>query len=775
MLIYMDPFLQRKAFATFHYALNEKGYLLLGKSETPGSSSSLFASLGKKEKLYTRKSLPGKFMKVTSERGEENLKDKDYSIRSNDKKRDDFQKNADDILLSRYTPAGVIVNEQYEIVQFKGSTRDYLEPATGKASLSVLKMAFEGLSFELRNALHRSKSTREVFIKEGIPLASGKRFITIEVIPLLDIIDLYFLILFRETAAPVSLITNGQEVDNNNRKDEKDIRIEQLSKDLLLAREDMRSIAEDQEAVNEELQSVNEELLSGTEELQSLNEELETSKEELQSTNEELITVNQELFDRNGQFNQARLYSESIVSTISEPLIVLSPDFRVKSANRSFYKTFSITEEDTIDKILFELQSNQWDIPGLRNKLSRIFMEHEQFLEWETAYKFPIIGERTICYTAQPVQKDNGENWILLALNDMTDRKKVEKLLNQNVEEVKLILESLPQIAFTAAAKGSMTYFNNSFLDYTGLSLKEALGNGWQAILSSTQKDEVIKRWGDSISTGEPFEMEIQFKRKKDETYRWHLCRGLALKDDQGGINSWAGGATDINEQKTKEQAKDEFISIASHELKTPLTSAKAYLQMLELNMKEDTNAENLLLIRKANTSVNKVNALIKELLDVSKIKNGRLDFNITPFNFDEMVYFAKEEVEFSSPGHNIIITGAIEQPVNGDMARLQQVIINLLTNAVKYSPEADQVLLNMIMEDSQVKVSVTDSGIGIKKENFDKVFKRYYREDDRAVHFQGLGIGLSICHEIIVRHGGRIWVESKPGKGSTFYFTIPI
>ena len=138
-------------------------------------------------------------MHVASEHREETLKDKDYGLRSNEKKKDDLQKNADDILLSKYTPAGVIVNDQLDIVQFRGSTGEFLEPSPGKASLNVLKMAREGLSFELRNALHKSKSTNEPFSKEGISINNGKKLITIDVIPLLNSIDLHFLILFKDT------------------------------------------------------------------------------------------------------------------------------------------------------------------------------------------------------------------------------------------------------------------------------------------------------------------------------------------------------------------------------------------------------------------------------------------------------------------------------------------------------------------------------------------------------------------------------------------------
>jgi two-component system CheB/CheR fusion protein len=143
----------------------------------------------------------------------------------------------------------------------------------------------------------------------------------------------------------------------------------------------MRRITEDQEATNEELQSANEELLSGSEELQSLNEESETSKEELQSTNEELVTVNQELYDRNELLNLSRRFADATISTLHEPLVVLDKNFHIKSANHSFYKTFHLTEEQTLGKVLFELQDNGWDIPGLRKELGIIQKEKEKMIE----------------------------------------------------------------------------------------------------------------------------------------------------------------------------------------------------------------------------------------------------------------------------------------------------------------------------------------------------------------------------------------------------------
>ncbi|MEO8108895.1 MAG: chemotaxis protein CheB [Ginsengibacter sp.] len=771
VLIYMEPILQKKAFAIFHYALNEKGFLLLGKSESAGSSG-LFRQADKKDKVFTKKLSSGKFINVNSFSREEKLKDTDYAFRGNERNKDDFQKNADDILLAKYTPPGVIVNEQFDILQFRGSTGPYLEPSPGKASLNVLKMARYGLAFELRNGLHKAKAARKAFTKEGIPADDGKKVVSIEVIPLLNTIDLHFLILFRDHEVPVGKAKPG---DKENRQYKsiaaaKDARVLQLEKDLLQARENMRSITEDQEAANEELQSANEELLSGSEELQSLNEELETSKEELQSTNEELITVNQELFDRNEQYNRSRLYAEAIVTAAHEPLLVLNHNFTVKSANKAFFNIFALTEKETLGKVLFTLQNDGWNIFGLRDQLLRIQSKTEAWLEWETTYNFPGMGERTIVFNAQPIPEEDEKHLILLALDDITEKKKAGQL--QDLENLKLILDSVNQITFSTSAAGEFTYFNNYFLDYAGISLRQALEEGWLPFVKPQQQEEATKAWEHSISTLNNLNIELELKRKSDGMYRWHICRALAIVNEAGQVASWVGTATDIQEQKIKEKEKDDFVSIASHELKTPLTSAKAFVQLLEHGLKRK-NDDDLIFAEKASASIDRINELVAELLDVSKIQHGKFGLKVTSFDFNKMLIDVIESVQMITPSHKIMLENSVHQKVSGDHDRLGQVVNNLLNNAVKYSPKSDEILVRSSMQSGEIKVSVNDNGIGISKKNLNKVFDRYYREEGRAMQFQGLGISLSISKEIIQRHNGKIWAESEPGKGSTFYFTL--
>ncbi|HEY5391915.1 MAG TPA: PAS domain S-box protein, partial [Hanamia sp.] len=694
----------------------------------------------------------------------------------------------------------------------------------------------------------------------------------------------------------------------NKIKDARDARIADLEKELLRAREDMRSITEDQEAANEELQSANEELLSGSEELQTLNEELETSKEELQSTNEELITVNQELFDRNELYNHARLYAEAIVTTIHEPLLVLAKDFRIKSANQAFYKTFQLTEEKTLGKILFELENNGWDIPGLRSQLLKIQTKKEKFLEWELTYTFPVAGKRVIQFNVQPVQKENDESWILLAMDDITERvmaqeeikesesnlnnlihsspfaigllegknliissaneaiikilgkgsdiigkpyfelmpelveqgyRKVfdevyttgksfnavetavnilrngkmdtqyynfllfaQRNINNEIDGIGIIASEVTEIATyhqqlkeseerfhqvadlmpakvtTANPDGGVTYYNKAWLDYAGISTEELKEFGYHQIMHPDELEEFQKRLHEAGKTGTVMEMEMRFM-DKNGNYRWHLNRALPLMDNNGNLKMWIGATADIQEQKRREEEKNEFINIASHELKTPLTTTKLYIHLLKGNfsdeglLKNKSPEQNLFFVQKAEQSVERLQLLIEELLDVHKIKLGKLDLNITTFNFNEMLDNVIEEVQASSYNHTFIKAGLISLPFKGDKDRLQQVVINLLTNAAKYSPESDKVFITATEEEEMIKVAVKDQGVGIKKENLNKIFDLYYREET-ALPFQGFGIGLSIASEIIHRHNGNIWAESEPGKGTTVYFTIP-
>lgn len=426
VLIYLDSFLQKKALTTFNYSLNENGYLLLGHSETTAPAADLFSSWDKSERIYRKKTIAGRLLPAFTGRMASMSADNKFTMKK-EPERDDFQRSADDMVISRFSPPGVVVNEEVEIVQFRGLTGTWMEPSPGKPSLNVLKMVRPGLAFELRNALYKAKVNNTEVVKENIPiLVMGKsQVVTIEVIPLLNTAEHYYLILFRDPlVASHDLMRPDVEGAASHEKDEwvESERNRQLEKELAQLRNDMKAITEDQETVNGELQSANEELLSGGEELQSLNEELETSKEELQSTNEELTTLNLELFDRNEELNAARLYAESIVATIREPMIILDKNLKVKTANLSYYRKFKTSEENTEGKSFYELENGQWDVPALRTIFGNSLSVESSETDIEVVHKIKETGERVLLLNVcRFARKDHGEELILLAIEDVTD------------------------------------------------------------------------------------------------------------------------------------------------------------------------------------------------------------------------------------------------------------------------------------------------------------------------------------------------------------------
>jgi len=230
----------------------------------------------------------------------------------------------------------------------------------------------------------------------------------------------------------------------------------------------------------------------------------------------------------------------------------------------------------------------------------------------------------------------------------------------------------------------------------------------------------------------------------------------------------------EIEFRKQAEHKKDEFISIASHELKTPLTSVKGYIQLLQRSLDRDNKEMAKSHLEKASIQLEKLNELIVDLLDISKIESGKMKFNMQSFCADNMVNNAIEMLQQSNPDFKINKLGKTTETVFGDEMRLEQVVINFITNAIKYAPGTNQVNVTININDGKFYLAVKDFGIGISEGQQEKIFDKFYRVEDSSNRFNGLGIGLYICSEIIKRHGGTIGVKSVLNEGSEFHFIIP-
>lgn len=231
----------------------------------------------------------------------------------------------------------------------------------------------------------------------------------------------------------------------------------------------------------------------------------------------------------------------------------------------------------------------------------------------------------------------------------------------------------------------------------------------------------------------------------------------------------------DITDKKETDRRKDDFLSIASHELKTPLTTIKGFIQLLERMVPEDSSEKFVSTLGKVSVYVDRLNNLISELLDTSKIQSGKIEIHKDPFEIDKLIHDTVENLALATPSYTISINSETRATILGDELQISQVITNLVSNAIKYSPGTDTVDVYCNRVGNFVKISVRDHGMGISQQDQTKIFERFFRARDIQKKFPGMGIGLYICHEIIANHNGTLWVESEIGSGSTFNFTLPI
>jgi two-component system phosphate regulon sensor histidine kinase PhoR len=341
-------------------------------------------------------------------------------------------------------------------------------------------------------------------------------------------------------------------------------------------------------------------------------------------------------------------------------------------------------------------------------------------------------------------------------------------------EHFKYLANNIPQITWTNLPNGEVNYYNQQWHNYTGLSLQDSK-DGWNKIVHPEDLQSTMERFNASLKSGEVFQVENRLKNNADGTYRWHLNRAVPLRDENGEIVFWVGTATDIEEQKREMEKKDEFIGIASHELRTPLTSLKGYLQLLTNYQKDDLPQIVKQYVEKANIAINKLQRLVNDLLDVSKIQAGKLDYPLTKINLAGIIKACIADARHIYPENTFLNEDGDEIFVQGNAERLEQVLMNLISNAVKYSQEDKTITVHTSIHNNQVRVSVIDRGIGLSDEEKQRIFERFYRGEDKKYMASGLGMGLYISAEIIRAHNGKIGVNGEFGKGATFYFDLPV
>lgn len=279
-----------------------------------------------------------------------------------------------------------------------------------------------------------------------------------------------------------------------------------------------------------------------------------------------------------------------------------------------------------------------------------------------------------------------------------------------------------------------------------------------------------------AIETGADYDVVYSQHRFYDDKVIWLRSIGKITQDDKGEYTVFSGVVMDITEQKEDEQRKNDFISMVSHELKTPLTSMNGYLQMLTSKAKKGDDAFAVSVLDKANKQTKKMTAMINGFLNMKRLETGKISIDKQTFDMAELVKEAEEESLATISSHQVIFAPVETTIVEADRDKIGQVINNLISNAVKYSPVGSTIHVACITLNNTAQVSVKDQGVGVTPEDQLRLFDRFYRVENKETEsINGFGIGLYLCDEIIRRHAGKIWVESALGQGSAFYFAIPL
>lgn len=373
---------------------------------------------------------------------------------------------------------------------------------------------------------------------------------------------------------------------------------------------------------------------------------------------------------------------------------------------------------------------------------------------------------------------DGGKPVVSGTIRDITEHKEYEFKISESEKNYRFLADAMPQIVWIGESDGRLVYFNQATMDYSGKNYNTFLEpSGWLDIVHPDERDENLRLWKNSIETGKVFHFEHRFRSKTGE-YHWFLSRAFPDRAEDGTIRRWVGTSTDIDEMKKQEKQKNDFIKMANHELKTPVTTIKGYVQLLK---KMRGNSEDQFLVNSLNTiegQVNKLNGLIGDLLDITRMEIGTLPLKKTAFPLQELVTETIKDILATGPAHQINFNDEKDSAliVYADRDRITQVLNNLLTNAIKYSPGTDRVEVGLQENLGRAVISVRDYGIGMNADELTRIFERFYRVlgDDEQT-YPGFGIGLYIVKDIMDRHDGQVWAESTKNEGSTFYLALPL
>jgi two-component system CheB/CheR fusion protein len=666
-------------------------------------------------------------------------------------------------LLELYAPPSVLVNAQHEIIHVSRNAGRYLQ-ITGEPSLNLLNAVRPELRLELRGALYSASQTGTTVQVAGLKVRVGDNEETIDIVvkPAPGEVEAArgFLLVFFQ---PPGSVPQSPAISLKAASEPIALHLEE---ELLQTRSHLRQLSEQYEVQTEEFKASNEELQAINEELRSAAEELETSKEELQSVNEELTTVNQELKIKIEELSHANNDFLNLINATNIGTIFLDRSFSVNLFTPAARSIFNLKTAD-YGRPLTDITS-RISGGGIMAELELVMAslqpaEREvETLDGHT-YLMRVLPYRTA---------EDHINGVVITFIDITERKGAEEALRASEEQIRAMFNQARAGVMQTDLAGRFTMVNRRVCAMLGYTEKELLSKNVQDIIHLDDLPKKEQLLGQLIKDGQAFEAELRYIRKNGSII-WFHNSATFIHDRNGDARSILSIVVDVTNQKISEQQKDEFIAIASHELKTPVTSIKAYTEILLDRLAQQGDKESEKILRRLDGQIERMWGLIRELLDTERITTGTFTIHKDPFDLTATIKEVVDTMQLIAPKHKLQTELSPLPAFNGDKERIEEVLINLLDNAIKYAAGTSMIKISSAVTDGEIHICVQDFGKGLTEEAMANVFQRFYRVENTANN-DSLGLGLYISMEIAKLHGGTIKVKSTQGSGATFCLVLP-
>ncbi|RYZ49218.1 MAG: PAS domain S-box protein [Sphingobacteriales bacterium] len=437
--------------------------------------------------------------------------------------------------------------------------------------------------------------------------------------------------------------------------------------------------------------------------------------------------------------------AETLKALESAPNIylVLSPDLYILTASDLYLEATETTREAIGGKHIFEAFPDNPELPdadGVQNinaslqEVLRTGKPHKMHIQRYDVPDTQHPGRFITRYwdpRHTPVLTENGEiSYIIQLANNVTEQvlaDKIRQTLELSERHFRLLADLVPAKISNAKPSGEVTYFNQQWLDYSQLSFEELRDFGYHQMMHPEEIPEFTERLDSAARAGKPMEMEMRFRNAAGE-FRWHLNIAAPVLDENGEITMWVGSTTEIQRLKEDDQRKTDFIGMVSHELKTPLTSLTAMLQLLENRLKKSKDGFVTDALAKANQQVKKMSQMISGFLNIARLESGKIQIDRQSFLIGDLIREVIEEISLAGTTHIIELQSCGKAVLYADLHKIGSVLSNLLGNAVKYSPKGSKILVNCKSLDYEIMVSIADEGIGLRLEDCERIFERFYR-----------------------------------------------